>query len=57
VAIPFFKARNRRNYFFVALLVLMSLAAGFVHLSQLCHPLAGLGRLQPGWMSCCSSWR
>jgi uncharacterized protein involved in response to NO len=35
LAIPFFKARNRRNYFFVALLVLMSVAAGFVHLSQL----------------------
>ena len=35
LAIPFFKARNRRNYFFVALLVLMSVAAGFVHLAQL----------------------
>ncbi|URI07918.1 NnrS family protein [Aquincola tertiaricarbonis] len=43
LAIPFFKARNRRNYFFVGLLVLMSVAAGFVHLAQL-----GLSRL-PAW--------
>ena len=35
LAIPFIKARNRRNYFFVGLLVLMSVAAGFVHLAQL----------------------
>ena len=35
LAIPFVKARNRRNYFFVGLLVLMSVAAGFVHLAQL----------------------
>jgi uncharacterized protein involved in response to NO len=35
LAIPFAKARNRRNYFFVALLVLMALASGFVHLGQL----------------------
>ena len=35
LAIPFFKARNRRNYFFVALLALMAVAAGFVHLAQL----------------------
>jgi uncharacterized protein involved in response to NO len=43
LAIPFFKARNRRNYFFVGLLVLMSLAAAIVHLSQL-----GVTRL-PAW--------
>ena len=35
LAVPFFKARNRRNYFFVGLLALMSVAAGFVHLAQL----------------------
>ena len=35
LAIPFIKARNRRNYFFVGLLALMSVAAGFVHLAQL----------------------
>jgi len=35
LAIPFVKARNRRNYFFVGLLALMSVAAGFVHLTQL----------------------
>jgi len=35
LAIPFVKARNRRNYFFVALLALMSIASGFVHLAQL----------------------
>ncbi len=35
LAIPFVKARNRRNYFFVALLVLMSAAAGFIHAAQL----------------------
>lgn len=35
LAIPFFRARNRRNYFFVGLLVAMAAASGFVHLSQL----------------------
>lgn len=35
LAIPFIKARNRRNYFFVGLLALMSAAAGSVHLAQL----------------------
>ena len=35
LGIPFFKARNRRNYFFVGLLVLLGAAAAFVHLSQL----------------------
>ena len=34
LAIPFVKAGNRRNYFFVGLLLLLSVAAGFVHLSQ-----------------------
>lgn len=43
LAVPFFKARNRRNYFFVGLLALMSIAAGFVHLAQL-----GVTRL-PAW--------
>jgi len=43
LAIPFIKARNRRNYFFVGLLALMSVAAGFVHLAQL--GVAGL----PAW--------
>src|SRR5512134_3252389 len=35
LARPFIRARNRRNYFFIALLVLMALASGFVHLAQL----------------------
>lgn len=35
LAVPFYKARNRRNYFFVGLLALMGVAAGFVHLTQL----------------------
>jgi len=35
LAIPFVKARNRRSYFFVGLLVLLSLAAAGVHLAQL----------------------
>jgi uncharacterized protein involved in response to NO len=35
LAVPFVKSRNRRNYFFVALLVLLSAAAALVHLSQL----------------------
>jgi uncharacterized protein involved in response to NO len=35
LAIPFIKARNHRNYFFIGLLTLMSLAARFVHLAQL----------------------
>ena len=43
LAIPFLKAGNRRNYFFVGLLLLLSVAAGFVHLSQ-----AGTIRLPAG---------
>ncbi|MEO6746050.1 MAG: NnrS family protein [Caldimonas sp.] len=35
LAVPFYKSRNRRNYFFVGLLAAMSLASGFVHLAQL----------------------
>jgi len=35
LAIPFYKARNRRNYFFVGLLVLLAIAAAFVHATQL----------------------
>jgi uncharacterized protein involved in response to NO len=35
LALPFVKAGNRRNYFFVGLLLLLSAAAGGVHLSQL----------------------
>jgi len=35
LAIPFFKARNRRNYFFVGLLALLAVAAGLIHLTQL----------------------
>jgi len=43
LAVPFFKARNRRNYFFLGLLALMSVAGGFVHLAQL-----GITQL-PAW--------
>jgi len=43
LAVPFVKAGNRRNYFFVGLLALMSVAAGVVHLAQL-----GVLRL-PAW--------
>jgi uncharacterized protein involved in response to NO len=43
LAIPFVRARNRRNYFFVGLLVLMAVAAGGVH-------AAHAGRLDlPAW--------
>lgn len=35
LAIPFVKARNRRNYFFVALLGAFSIAAAVVHLSAM----------------------
>jgi uncharacterized protein involved in response to NO len=35
LATAVFKARNRRNYFFVGLLALMSAAAGLVHLAQM----------------------
>ncbi len=35
LAIPFYKSGNRRNYFFVALLLMMSLASLAVHLDQL----------------------
>jgi uncharacterized protein involved in response to NO len=44
LAIPFIASGNRRNYFFVGLLVLMSIAVLAVHLEQ-------LGVLQvPGWV-------
>ncbi len=46
LAIPFVKARNRRNYFFVGLLVLMSVAAGIrPPCAARRRPPAGLGRL------------
>jgi uncharacterized protein involved in response to NO len=35
LAVPFWRARNRRNYFFVGLLTLLSLAQLAVHLSQM----------------------
>jgi len=44
LAIPFWKAKNRRNYFFVGLLGLLALAAAFIHLSQL-----GVARV-PAWL-------
>lgn len=44
LAIPFIASRNRRNYFFVGLLLMMALAVLSVHLAQ-------LGVLQvPGWI-------
>jgi len=43
LAIPFYRAGNRRNYFFVGLLVLMALAQLSVHLNAL-----GVLRV-PGW--------
>lgn len=44
LAIPFIAARNRRNYFFVGLLLLMSAAVLGIHLAQL-----GVMQL-PGWV-------
>jgi uncharacterized protein involved in response to NO len=44
LAIPFWRAGNRRNYFFVALLVVLSCATLAVHLGEL-----GVVRL-PGWV-------
>jgi uncharacterized protein involved in response to NO len=44
LAIPFIKSRNRRNYFFVGVLLLMSAASLTVHLAQL-----GVISL-PGWI-------
>jgi uncharacterized protein involved in response to NO len=35
LAIPFVRAKNKRNYFFVGLLGLLAIAAAFIHLSQL----------------------
>jgi len=44
LGIPFFKAKSKRNYFFVGLLALLSGAAAVVHLSQ-------LGLIQkPAWL-------
>ena len=44
IGIPLFKARNRRNYFFVALLVLIGAAALYVHLTHI------LGWQTPPWV-------
>jgi uncharacterized protein involved in response to NO len=44
LAIPFLKAKNRRNYFFVGLLLALAAASACVHASQL-----GWLRL-PGWL-------
>jgi uncharacterized protein involved in response to NO len=44
LAIPFVKAKSKRNYFFVGLLGLLSVAAAFVHLAQL-----GVARA-PAWL-------
>jgi len=44
LAIPFIAARNKRNYFFIGLLLLMAAAVLGVHLAQL-----GVTRL-PGWV-------
>lgn len=35
LAVPFWRARNKRNYFFVGLLLVMSVAAAMVHLQRL----------------------
>lgn len=43
IAIPFIKSRNRRNYFFIGLLALMSVVVLGIHLEQL-----GVARF-PGW--------
>lgn len=43
IAIPFIKSRNRRNYFFIGLLLLMSAVVLGIHLEQL-----GVVRF-PGW--------
>lgn len=44
LGVPFFKAKSKRNYFFVGLLALFSVAAAVVHLSQ-------LGLIQaPAWL-------
>ena len=43
LAIPLWRSRNRRNYFFVGLLLLIAVATGLVHASQ-------LGEVSlPGW--------
>jgi len=44
LAIPFVKAKSRRNYFFLGLLCLLAVAAACVHLSQL-----GVAHL-PAWL-------
>lgn len=44
LAVPLFKSRNRRNYFFVALLAVLALAAACVHAAQL-----GVVTV-PGWL-------
>jgi uncharacterized protein involved in response to NO len=44
LAVPFVRAKNRRNYFFIGLLVLLGVAAGFVHVAQL-----GVAHL-PQWL-------
>jgi uncharacterized protein involved in response to NO len=50
LAVPLIKARNRRNYFFVGMLVLMAAAAAVVHLAKLgvASPLPAWAGLQLG---------
>jgi uncharacterized protein involved in response to NO len=44
IAVPLYRSRNKRNYFFVGLLLLMAVAAAGVHMTQ-------LGTLSlPGWL-------
>lgn len=44
IGLPLYRSRNKRNYFFVGLLLLMAVAAAAVHLAQL-----GIVSL-PGWV-------
>ncbi|HTT36379.1 MAG TPA: NnrS family protein [Burkholderiales bacterium] len=44
IGIPLFQSHNRRNYFFVALLIVIALAVLYVHLTQL------LGWSMPAWV-------
>ena len=58
IGIPLVQSRNRRNYFFIALLLLLGLAALAFHLSHLgmCRGRSGRACRSVSTSSC-SSWR
>ena len=57
IGIPLVRSHNRRNYFFIALLLLLGAAVLAFHLSALAILHGRNARAcRRDWMSCCSCW-